>query len=88
MKGVLDRFEDQGKAVILIEERQKELVVPESDLPKGSRENMWFTIEEQDGSFHIVAIDHEMTRKKATDAEKLVSKLQSKHNRSRFKRKQ
>ena len=87
MKGVLDRFEDQGKAVILIEERQKELVVPDSDLPKGSQKNTWFTIEEQEGSFYIVAIDHEMTRKKAADTEALLNKLRSKQNSSRFRRK-
>ncbi|MDN6626609.1 MAG: DUF3006 domain-containing protein [Pisciglobus halotolerans] len=88
MKGVLDRFEDQGKAVILIEKRQQELIVPKSELPKGSRENMWFTIEEQEGAFHIVAIDYELTRKKTTDAEALVNKLRTKHSHSRFRRKQ
>lgn len=87
MKGVLDRFEDQEKAVILIEEIEKELVVSRSDLPKGSQKNTWFTIEKQDELFHIVAIDHEMTRKKAADTEALLNKLRSKQNSSRFRRK-
>ncbi|SFH62953.1 DUF3006 domain-containing protein [Pisciglobus halotolerans] len=87
MKGVLDRFESQQKAVILIEEIQKEWVVPRSILPEGSSKNTWFTIEEQGDTFKIKGIDEKLTKEKAQSSAALLKKLRAKNTGSKFKRK-
>lgn len=86
MKGVLDRFEDNDLAVILIEEMNKELNIPVNNLPPNSKEGTWFQIEERQGEFHIVSIDMEMTNKQAERSADLLEKLRAKSSGSKFKR--
>lgn len=86
MKGVLDRFEDDDQAVILIEEVQKALVVPKAELPKGSKQGTWFIIKEKNKQYQIISIDHETTKKQQEKAERLMEKLRAKSSGSKFKR--
>lgn len=86
MKGILDRFEDNNQAVILIEEIQKALVIPLSELPQGSKENTYFHIEEKNGDYKIISIDQETTKRQARKSEELLEKLRSKGSGSKFKR--
>lgn len=87
MKGVLDRFEDNNLAVILIEETNQTLNIPTDELPPNSKEGTWFTIEERNGEFHIVSIDTEMTNRQTQKSNDLLKKLRAKSNDSKFKRK-
>lgn len=86
MKGVLDRFENKDQAVILIEEIQKALVVPISELPANSKEGTFFSIEERNGNYKIISIDHETTRREEKKAAELMEKLRAKSKGSKFKR--
>lgn len=63
-KGVLDRFEDNDLAVIIIEKWNEELIVPENELPNGSREDTWFNIEGMHGELNIISIDWQTTLEK------------------------
>ncbi|MFD1037490.1 DUF3006 domain-containing protein [Virgibacillus byunsanensis] len=87
MKGVLDRFEDNDKAVILIEEEMKALVIPAEELPKGSEINTYFNIKEKNGDYKILSIDQETTEKEAQKASNLMEKLRAKTSGSKFKKK-
>ena len=86
MKGVLDRFEDQDQAVILIEEVQKALVIPKDELPKGSKQGTWFLIEEKNEQYNILSIDHETTKKQQEKSDRLMEKLREKSSGSKLKR--
>ncbi|WP_100010210.1 DUF3006 family protein [Lentibacillus sediminis] len=87
MKGILDRMEDNNKAVILIEEQKEEIIVSRDELPEGSDVNTWFQMEEQEGKYHIVAIDEAMTKEKAQTTSSLMEKLRNKSKGSKFKKK-
>lgn len=86
MKGVIDRMED-GFAIILIEERNNELIVRETELPDGSKEGTWLTIDYSDGSYTIHSIDENKTQKMEQTSTLLMKKLQSRKKTSKFKRK-
>ncbi len=87
MIGVLDRYTDNNKAVILIEEINHELIVPTQELPEGSKENTHFRIIQKDGTFKIISIDHEMTNHAAKKSSELMKKLRAKTTGSKWKRK-
>ena len=57
MKGYLDRIEDNNKAVILIEEKNTEIVLPVHELPTGITESTWLNIKRDKGSFKVISID-------------------------------
>lgn len=74
MKGVLDRIEG-NLAVILIEARKEEVVVPMCELPAGSEEGTWFTIEMIDEEFEIVENDERTTKEKRARVKGLLDRL-------------
>jgi len=86
MRGVLDRFEDQNQAVILIEDIQIALVIPVNELPKGSKVNTYFWIEERNGKYEVTSIDHKKTKREEERSEDLMKKLQVKSRDSKFKK--
>jgi len=86
MKGVLDRFESEDQAVILIEEIQKALIIPKDELPKGSEQGTWFLIEEKNNQYKIISIDYETTRRQQEKADQLMEKLRARSSGSKFKR--
>ena len=75
VKGVLDRFEDQDIAVILIEELNKEILLPKSKLPGGSRESIWFNIVVIQNAYKIISIDYEKTKEEALKSADLMKRL-------------
>ncbi len=85
MRGVIDRIED-GIAVILIDEKQREWSVAEIELPEGSVEGTVVQLEEKDGAFKIISIDQEATAAATKKAQMLQKKLQAKKKHSKFKR--
>ncbi|SHG35915.1 DUF3006 domain-containing protein [Ornithinibacillus halophilus] len=87
MRGILDRFEDQDKAVILIEDEKEEVIIPASDLPEGSKVNTYFKMEKQDGTYRIISIDESATEEEAQKTSDLMAKLRAKKgNGSKFKK--
>ncbi|HLS60658.1 MAG TPA: DUF3006 domain-containing protein [Virgibacillus sp.] len=86
MRGVLDRFEDLNQAVILIEDIQIAIVVPVNELPKGSKENTYFWIEERNGKYKVKSIDYKKTKREAERSEELMKKLQAKSRDSKFRK--
>lgn len=87
MKGVLDRFADQNKAVILIEQLNKELIVTRDQLPEGSKEGDWLHLEKTNETFKVVAIDEEKTLEQTKKSLDLRDQLRAKRKGSKFKRK-
>lgn len=85
MQAVIDRIED-GIAVILIEEVQVEYAIDELELPAGSKEGTWLTVQQTENDWKIIGIDEEATKAATTSAQQLQRKLQKKKKRSRFKR--
>lgn len=81
MKGVLDRFEDNEKAVILIEELNVEFIIPTDVLPQGSQVNTWFTLEKKDNHYKILSIDKELTEKQSKKTSDLMEKLRARKKR-------
>lgn len=86
MNGILDRFEENNKAVILIEEIDEELIVPVEKLPKGSVVNTYFSIEKKDGEYQIVSIDNTTTKEEAQKTSDLMAKLRAKSKGSKFRK--
>ncbi|MCM3612106.1 DUF3006 family protein [Planococcus sp. MERTA32b] len=85
MKGYLDRIEDGGRAVILLEELGFEIIVPFKELPDESRIGSWFHIYEEDGDFSIV-LDEAERRYKEQLADKMTRNLRMKSRGSKYKR--
>ena len=85
MKGMLDRIEDDIHAVILLEEQNREIVIPASVLPEGSKVHTWFTIIMEEGEIVSIEVDESLTQAKAARAQNLMRRLRSR-SRSRFKR--
>lgn len=85
MKGMLNRIED-GWAVILIEEEQKEFLLPLSQLPEGSQVNSWFEIELDGEKLCSISLDEESRAAKEKEARDLRRKLRRRSSGSQFKR--
>jgi len=77
--GVLDRMEDNEQAVILIEDRGEELIVPKQDLPLGSKANTWFLIEKNNGGkLGRISLDYKTTIEEAKKVKRLRKKVRNK----------
>lgn len=85
MRGYLDRIEDGGKAVIILEQQGFEIVLPFSNLPEGSRVNSWFRISEENGGFSF-ELDEEERKRREQLAHDLTRKLKMKSRASKYKR--
>lgn len=85
MKGYLDRIEDGGRAVILLEEQGFEIILPISHLPAGSRVGTWFQICEENGEFTFMPDEAEQNRREQL-AKEMTEKLRMKSGRSKYKR--
>src|SRR5699024_5900131 len=82
--GVIDRFVNE-KAVILIENERKEIVMHKSDLPRDCREGTWLLISEHlDGSFTAI-IQDELTNKNKKESKRLIEHLKNKKDPSLIK---
>lgn len=86
MRGVLDRFADRNQAVILIEEKNEEWIVPIDQLPEGSQEGTYFKLTQEQGAYQILSIDEKMTLKQGKVSKNLNEKLRARQKESKFKR--
>lgn len=81
LKAVVDRFEDD-KAVILVGEKEEQLVVDRHQLPPGTREGHWLRVCVQDDRLVAAEIDEEETnRARERIAEKLARLRRGDHRR-------
>lgn len=85
MKGYLDRIEDGGKAVIILEEQGFEIILPIGYLPEGSRVKSWFRISEDNGDFAFT-LDEEERQRREQLANERTRKLKMKSRGSKYKR--
>ena len=85
MRGVIDRIED-GIAVILIEEKNREWRIAKEKLPTGAKEGAVLQLEMTNDTYTIIGLDEEATSAASNKAQKLQNKLQAKKKRSKFKR--
>ena len=86
MKGILDRIEDGQNAVILLEQHEREIILPVEQLPAGSAIGSWFNIAMEDGEVSIILLDETTTAEKADHVSGLLKKLKKKDSVSKFKR--
>lgn len=56
-QAVLDRFATEDQAVLLIEQIDREFIVPRERLPDGSDLHVWFTVSIEDEELMIQEID-------------------------------
>jgi len=78
-KAVIDRFEE-GRAVLLVGEKEKKVIVPRKSLPRGAREGHWLKVEFERGELMSAAIDEEETAKtRQRIAEKLERLRRGEH---------
>ncbi|MEC5423123.1 DUF3006 domain-containing protein [Virgibacillus sp. C22-A2] len=87
MKGILDRFEDNDIAVILVEEINEEMIVSKDKLPEGSDVNTYFHIEKRNGKLEIISIDTSSRKKEAQQSSDLMKKLRAKSSGGKFRKK-
>lgn len=74
-QGVIDRIEDSGQAVILIDDLQRTFIVPKKHLPPNSKENMWVTVEMIGGIYKVTSVDHRMTKQQSQRTSELLKRL-------------
>lgn len=81
----LDRFTDNEKALLLVEELQKEYHVDISALPTGSTAGTWLLVEIQGDELTSFQVDEVKTAEMRQEIDDRMQRLKSKKN-SRFKR--
>ena len=81
----LDRFTDTEKALILVDELQKEFHIDISALPSGSTTGTWFSVEIQGDEIISFQIDEGKTTEMKLVISDRMQRLKSKKT-SRFKR--
>ncbi|MFL2099527.1 DUF3006 domain-containing protein [Desemzia sp. FAM 23991] len=85
MKGILDRFEED-KAVLLVEQLNKEWIVEVDRLPAGSKKGTWFTLDISGDEISSISVDQQLTEEKSQKINDLMQSIRSKSTDSKFKR--
>ncbi|WP_035512514.1 DUF3006 domain-containing protein [Halalkalibacillus halophilus] len=85
--GVIDRVEDNMKAVILIEEEEKELIVPSEQLPPEHKEGDWLVVTFENDRPTKYEINYEKTKEAKSSTADRLSRLRKKSSGSKFNRK-
>lgn len=85
VKGMLDRFEND-QAVILLEDRNEEIIVHTKDLPVGSKKNTCFHIDIHNGRYTILSIDTRTTKEQKQQSNDLMKELKAKKKRQTTKK--
>jgi Protein of unknown function (DUF3006) len=87
MKGYLDRIEENRFAVILVDEINKEFIVPKEQLPEGSTEKSYFDITFENDKISSIKLNSQQTHSEQQRVEELMGKLRAKSSGSKFKKK-
>lgn len=75
VNGVIDRIEEDERAVILMEEERKEITLPIDELPNDTREGSWVKIKVTEKGDLILSIHEENTRDEFENSKRLREKL-------------
>lgn len=86
MKAMLDRIEE-GKAVLLIQDLDKEWIIEKNHLPQGSKIGDWLTLQITEGRISDMTIDQALTQEKKKTATDLLTSIRKQPKESKFKRK-
>ena len=84
-KAYLDRFTDNEKAVLLVDQLQQEFLIAITSLPTGSSPGTWFTVTIENGEISNFQIDEEKKATMEQEVAERMQRLKSKKS-SRFKR--
>lgn len=87
MKGYLDRIEDNKFAVILVDELNKEFIVPTEELPAGSSEKAYFDLIIENDKITSISLNAQKTASEQQKVSDTMDKLRSKSSGSKFKKK-
>ncbi|MFH0729366.1 MAG: DUF3006 domain-containing protein [Pseudomonadota bacterium] len=80
-RAVIDRFEEE-RAVLLVGDQERQMVVLRKSLPKGAKESHWLKVEFEGAELVSAAIDEEETaRIRQRIAEKLERLRRGEHTR-------
>lgn len=83
---MLDRIEE-GKAILLIQDVEKEWIIDKNYLPNGSNIGDWLTIQITEGRISDMMIDQALTQEKKKTADELLTSIRKQPKESKFKRK-
>lgn len=86
MKGYLDRIEDNKFAVILVEEINKEFILPKDELPEGSVAQTYFDVTIEHDKIVSLTPNEQTTSSEQEKVEDMMAKLRSKSKTSKFKK--
>ena len=86
MKAMVDRIEE-GKAVLLIQDLDKEWIIEKNQLPQGSKIGDWLTLQITEGRISDMTIDQALTQEKKKTATDLLTSIHKQPKESKFKRK-
>jgi len=81
----LDRFTDNNRALLLIDELKKEILMDKSQLPEESIVGTWFLVEIQNDLIIKITIDSSKTKLMEQEIGDRMERLKS-SKKSRFKR--
>ncbi len=81
----LDRFTDNGKAILLVDSLKRNFEVPAKSLPDDSEVGTWFLLDIQMDAIISIQIDNEKTNTMKHEVQKRMERLQS-NKKSRFSR--
>ena len=73
-RAVVDRIEE-GMAVLLVGEDERELAVPLSDLPTGAKPGVWLRVAIEGGRLKQVQVDSETTRQRRARIQEKMDRL-------------
>ena len=85
-RAVVDRIVDGSIAVLLVGPDETEAHVPASSLPDTARDGTWLVVEPDDCSVRVLAIDRELTERRAADLDTRLERLRSQRRGGRFDR--
>lgn len=84
--GVIDRIEDKYKAVILLEDENREWIVDLDQLPDGCIEGSWLLLDISGHVINHIQLDRKKSIRKQDRVKNKMNQLRAKSTGSRFKR--
>lgn len=87
MRGYLDRIEENQHAVILVEELNKEFIIPISKLPNGSKAGSYLSLTIENETITSITLNENESISQQQKVDDMMSKLRKKNSGSKFKKK-
>ncbi|WP_099363495.1 DUF3006 domain-containing protein [Fredinandcohnia onubensis] len=87
MKGYLDRIEENQHAVIIVDEINKEFIIPISQLPNGSTAGSYLNLIIENETITSITLNENETISQQQKVDDMMSKLRKKSSGSKFKKK-